>query len=312
MKKEWVWLRLGLGAALIVALVVGVGILGAQTPQPRPTLPGGQAGPSSYPSAGAMTPRAVGPLNEAYDGIGVVSMWLKSGHVKLEQDESGLLDQVKDLYRHAYQAYKEGCDRRAAELAMAANDGARGLLYVLSAESPKVEGIPTPPSMFEQGASYGTGTGRTPAGTGTPTLPPPGGGTTPPGGRAPGAAPAAQPGGVEAGQGAAMGVREIIREIRDRVGDIPANTTQGPGKQFLDASRHALERAEKCADERHYRRAFHFALAADSWSRVPEHLRRGETGIQPAPGGLDRQGRPGVNPTAPGTPPTGRPPSPGR
>jgi hypothetical protein len=213
-------------------------------------------------------------------------MWMKSGNVRLEQDEAGLLEQAKDLYRHAYQAYKEGRDRRAAELAMAANDAARGLLYVLSAESPKVEGIPTPPSMMEQGSSSS-------GGANLPQTPdrnrplPSGRGTTP---QPPGATPLPQAGGLEAGQGAAMGVREI----HDRIGDIPADTTQGPGKQFLDASRHALDRAQRFADDRHYRRAFHMALAAEAWSRVPEHLRRAETGTERTPGALDRQDRPGV------------------
>jgi hypothetical protein len=102
-------------------------------------------------------------------------------------------------------------------------------------------------------------------------------------------------------QSPAGGLREMIRDVRERLQDDGDEITQGPAKQFLDASHRALDRSQKALDGNNYRQAAQFAMAADSWSRVGECVNRAE---RP---GTGQGARPREGPS-----PAQRPPAPDR
>jgi hypothetical protein len=303
MVKQWLSFR-DLAALAVVVGLVAVLAVGAQAPTARPA-------PGTTGTYTDMAPRAIGPLNQAYDMIGAVTVWMRFDHEKLSSEHVGLLEQAKDFYKQGHKAFHEGQDRRATELALAASDAARGLLLMLSAKEPKIDGLPTPPTgMSDRDKAPRVPDGRfrepdrarpsdrapSPGGVPPPDRPPtpPGGGTPPAGGAPPrdrdsGDTPPrpgdrSGAGGPAFGRLASMGLSEFLREVRDQIDD--ASSTRGRGEQFIKAAREALEEAQKSSNEGHYRRAFHCALAAESWARVPEHLRRAETGSgSTAPGG---------------------------
>ncbi len=291
MKSRWLPIGLSLlaGAALLAThRTAGVDWLGArlhaQQPGVRPPDDRAPRPPQGRPpdagprSAGE---RVIGPLNHAYDQITFATVWMSSSQAKLSREDAGLLDQSKELYRKALTAYRAGQYRRAEGTALAAHDAARGVMHVLQATMPAVEGLPVPPLE---------------AGAGAPPPPPPGQPRPDPRDREPSAAPPrdrlapppprdreAPPPGVRERpmpdregvrrDGSAM-VRDAIREIRDELPDAAPGSPRGAGQPFVSAARRALDQAQRAADAGKNRQAIQFVMAAEAWSHVPEHLKR--------------------------------------
>lgn len=84
-------------------------------------------------------------LQKAYDALTEVSVWMNADRARPPRDLPKLFDRAKDLYRDAVKASRDDDDRRAAELALASHDAARGLLHALRADAPAVAGLPAPP-----------------------------------------------------------------------------------------------------------------------------------------------------------------------
>jgi hypothetical protein len=85
-------------------------------------------------------------LRKAYDALTDVASWTETGRARPPRDLPPLIDQAKDLYREAVRAAREDEMWRAAELAKAAHDAARGLVHALRADAPALRGIPAPPN----------------------------------------------------------------------------------------------------------------------------------------------------------------------
>ncbi len=173
---------------------------------------------------------------------------MNSRQAKLPKEDAGLLAQATDTYRSALQAYRAGQHRRAESAAWAAQVAARGVVHLLQANTPVVEGLPAPPM------------GPAPA-------------TPPPSGR------------VGTGNQGATMVRDAIREVGAELQDAALVSPRGPGRSFFDAARRALEQARKAAEGGNNRRALQFVMAAEALAHVPEHLRKAEGTSPSAPPG---------------------------
>jgi hypothetical protein len=335
MKSRWLPIGLSLlvGGALAVAnRTAGVDWLASRLHAQQPTIRSGDdrgpRPPQGRPGDGgprSLGERAIGPLNHAYDQITFASVWMNASQAKLSKEDSSVLDQSKDLYRKALQAYRAGQYRRAEATALAAHDAARGVVHVLQAHTAAVEGLPAPPLEADVGAPPPPRPGRDapppPRGREAPP-PPPRDRIAPPPPRDRAAPPAGDPdrsippqrGGARR-DGAGI-VRDAIREIREELQDGVQGSARGVGRQFVDAARRALDRAQKASDEGKNRQALQLVMAADAWSHIPEHLRRAEgpaRGTSPREPGLrepspdsrrdpirpSREGAPGRTPPPP-------------
>lgn len=304
MKRRWLPIGLSLlaGAALLAAnRTAGIDWLAsrlhAQQPAVRPgdTRPPrpGQPQPGD-PGSRGLSGRAIGPLNHAYDEITCAAVWMSSSQAKLSRQDSGLLDQSKDLYRKALQAYRTGQYRHAEGLALAAQDAGRGVVHVLQANTSAVEGLPLPPLEAEAGTPPPPRSGREvpPAARDRETAaprpadrvapPPPLRDRPVPQGGAQARPPLPDRGDARREDGARGGarVRDAIREVREELQEVAQGSPPAAARPFVDAARRALDEAQKAAGDGHHRRAIHFVMAAEAWSHVPEHLRRAEGGTR--------------------------------
>jgi hypothetical protein len=240
----------GLPAALLLllglALVVvseRAGRLAAEPPQ-LPSTP-------SKPEA-----RVAGLLNEAYDQLATVSVWMSSDQARLPRDDARLFEDAKEYYRAALQASnpRTGDLRRAETRGLAATDAARGLLFALAARAAPVVGLPSPPEL--------------PA----PEFGPPPSSTSDRSRTSPQE-------GKEVARAPAETIRDLMQNLNERFRQLPEGKTREEGGAFLEAGRRSLEQARKALDDGRNRQALQFALAAEAWSHVPEDLSRttGET-----------------------------------
>jgi hypothetical protein len=233
--------RYGLPAGLLLlGLVLAwaserAGRLAAEPPPPPGTLTGPEA-------------RVAGILNEAYDQLTTVSVWMSSDQARLPRDDARLFEDAKEYYRVAIQASspRSGDVRRAEALGLAARDAARGLLLALAARAAPVVGLPTPPDLPAP-ASGPREPGRTPL-----------------------------PEGKEVARTPVESTRDLIRDLDERLKTLSEGRPPEPGGAFLEAGRRSLEQARKASDDGKYRQAVQFALAAEAWSHVPEDLIRRE------------------------------------
>ncbi len=54
---------------------------------------------------------------------------------------------------------------------------------------------------------------------------------------------------------------------------------EGPGTQFLDASRDLYQKARRAYQDKDYARAAELAKGAEAWTHVGEHLQRAGVGL---------------------------------
>ncbi len=227
-------------------------------------------------------PDAGGALRAAYDGLRDVSVQTPAVRERALRGADGLFGQAKEIYRNAVQAQQGGDAGRARELAVAANDAARGLRYLLRGTLPAATDLPAPPTIDAP--------------------PPPAGrrGAVPP-------PPPANPGGPGEPWVAS---RELLRHTRDRIDSVADLTADGPGKQFLDASRQVYQLAREAYLAKDYSKAADLARAAEAWTHVGEHLQNGDNAdaaAPPLPGG--RTPPPPPPPGSLGEAPPPRPPA---
>jgi hypothetical protein len=81
----------------------------------------------------------------------------------------------------------------------------------------------------------------------------------------------------------------LINRLNEQYRQFPEERNREPGGAFLEAGRRALEQARKALDDGKNRQALQFALAAESWSHVPEDLGRTEAGPPPGIRGSIRE-----------------------
>ena len=103
-------------------------------------------------------------------------------------------------------------------------------------------------------------------------------------------------------QGPATAARDLLQRAYDRIADAGAGPDRGPGRDFLDASRRAYERARQAYLDRDYVRAAELARGAEAWTHVGEHLLRAE--------GADARVERDRRPPPPPPPGRGAPPPP--
>jgi hypothetical protein len=304
-----------LSAALLVVLGLVAGDLlasraTAQAPSPlqdrgtQKIEDRGQRGAESRPGPGleaGRIRRAAHPevlvasdLRHAYDTLAVASVWLSSGQAHLAKDDEPLVDEAKEFYRQAHQAYEKKEYPRSAELALAAGAAARGTVLVLFANTKPMSNMPEPPEAAISEPAPGLERAVTP----------------PPrrGGAAPGARPGERPAqsseqnadrpstpvgerGTAGAAGTREGERRIVRTPKERAEDLlrfvhrrlealkKSGSLKERGWSFVDAAYRAYEQAQKAFDEKEYSRAINLAWGAEAWSHVPEHLMQAE---QPA------------------------------
>lgn len=186
------------------------------------------------------------------------------------------------FYRAGVKAYPDD-PRKAAELAVAANDAARGLDHLRRASYQPVGGLPEPPAGFggppappdgpkgkeppKEDGPKGKGPKDGPKGKAPP--PPPL--KDEPKGKEPPAIPAAGP---PTGAEPWASALDALTRARDRItaaGEAPAG---GAARDFLDAARATYARGRTAYETGEYRTAGELARAAEAWSHVPEHLAR--------------------------------------
>jgi len=299
MKSRWLPVGVGLLAGVAFGVEWRSAGLHAQQTAPRagdvrpgddraPRPPQGRPGDVGPRNPGE---RAIGPLNHAYDQLTCATVWVSSSQAKLSREDRAVLDQAKDLYRKALNAYRMGQYRRAEATAIAAHDATRGVVHLLQANTAAIEGVPAPPLEADVGAPPPPRPGRDapPPPRSRETSPPPSDRVAPPPPRDRAAPPPGlkdrplppERGGARR-DGGGM-VRDAIREIREEVQEAGKGAQRGAGHTFVDAARRALDQAQKAADDGKNRRAIQFVMAAEAWSHVPEHLRRAEGATSTAP-----------------------------
>jgi hypothetical protein len=192
--------------------------------------------------------RGPDPLRLAYDTITLVSVWMSAPQAKLPEDWARFVDQAKEYYRNAHATYQKGDYRRAAELALAANEAARGVLQVLRANAAGVTGLPAPPE---------------PA-------------TAPPAGERAREGAAPPRGGREGSERAAADpVAEMLRYVRQGLDQAARDGTgRESGQAFVDAGRKVYEQARQAYQGGDRSKAVELAMGADAWSHVSYHLNR--------------------------------------
>ncbi|HEX4607862.1 MAG TPA: hypothetical protein VH092_06635 [Urbifossiella sp.] len=187
-------------------------------------------------------------LRKAFDALTDLTQTLPAGKAS-----AGLLEQARVYYRAAVRAYPDDAPR-AAELAKAANDAARGLEHVRRADARPAAGLPEPPEpagVGFVGKEYGKGK------AGKDDGPKAKFGPAFPGERGP--------------WSEALDELTKARDVLAGVG--PAG---GPGADFLAAAKGTYSQARTAYESGEYRRAAELARAAEAWAHVPEHL--GEAG----------------------------------
>ncbi|HVC92638.1 MAG TPA: hypothetical protein VND64_03060 [Pirellulales bacterium] len=202
------------------------------------------------PPPGSPGPR--GPrghhLRQAYDTLSEVALLMRDEREL--NTYAGLFNEAKEFYRSAHQARLSGDDFRSGELAVAANDAARGLRHWLGATLPPATDLPLPPDD-EPG-------------------PPPGRGP-----RGPEA--------VGAEDDPAFHSRELLSRARERIVEAQnESAADGAGRQFLDASRRVYEEARTAYIAEDYPKAAELGRAVEAWTHVGEHLLRAEEGTATA------------------------------
>jgi hypothetical protein len=234
-----------LGLALVV--VSGrAGRLAADPLQPPSTPPRPEA-------------HVAGLLNEAYDQLATVSVWMSSDQARFPRDDARLFEDAKEYYRAALQANnpRTGDVRRAEARGLAATDAARGLLFALATPAAPVVGLPSPPDL--------------PA----PEIGPSPSSTPDRSRRSPQE-------GNEVARPPGETIRDLMQNLNERLQLPPDGKTPEEGGAFLEAGRRSLEQARKALEEGKNRQALQFALAAEAWSHVPEDLNRWEGTAPPA------------------------------
>lgn len=183
--------------------------------------------------------KAAKDLRKAFDTITDLSQTGTGG-----KESTRVLDHAKRIYREAIKVY--GTDpRRAAELAAAANDAARGVGHLNRANARPVAGLPEPPAETDRPGG--------PKGKGPPAW--------------------------NAGAGAEPGpwseALEGLANARERLSGMElAVPPTGPSRDLLDAARSVYEQARTAYEAAEYRKSAELARAAEAWSHVPEHLVR--------------------------------------
>src|SRR5262249_54061175 len=176
-------------------------------------------------------------LNEAYDQLMTVSLWMSSDQAHLPREDGRLLDDAKEYYRSAIQANSPRIanGRRAEALGLAATDAARGLLLALSARAAPGVGLPPPPDRM------------------APSLSPPRPSTREQIRTFP-------PEGKETVRTPAESTRDMIRDVTERYRQFPESRFREQGGAFLESGRRSLDQARKALDEGKVRQAMQLAL----------------------------------------------------
>lgn len=194
--------------------------------------------------------KAIKDLRKAYEIISDLSQGPNEGR------ESGrMLDYAKRFYREAVKAYPDD-PRRAADLAAAANDAARGLEQLRRASIKPVAGLPEPPTeaVGPPGGPLGGPKGKGPAPKGPPQLNAP----------------------QDAEPGPWSESLQSLSVTRDRLSGLDTTTAvNGPSRDVIEAAKATYDQARKAYESGDYRKAGYLARAAEAWSRIPEHLVRG-------------------------------------
>jgi hypothetical protein len=258
-----------IGALTLTTVVASLGI-GVALTQPPPGPEGGRPpGP----------PRGHGEkMGETYDRISLLSLCLGTERAKLTREDVRLFEPVKELYRSAIKARQDGDGRRADEMALAANDAARGLVYALSASNPGPEALPLPPESPPPPLERGRDDPPPPKGKAPPPpkgkdAPPP-----PPPGKEGDEPPPPPPGaGRDAPPSPEESARMAVRRLRDRPDDRrDVDTSRELSRPFVEASKRAADAAQGAFHDKDYRKAIEWARAAEAWSNVSEHLARAQ------------------------------------
>lgn len=190
--------------------------------------------------------KAAKNLRKAFDGITDLHQSPVTG-----KEAARALDHAKRFYREAVKAYPDD-PRRAAELAVAANDAVRGVEHIRRATAKPVPGLPEPPAEF----------GPPPKGKG---LPPPDAGPT-------------------ADRGLWSDALDALTVARGRLTWVDGGVSAtGPSRDFLDAAKAVYAQARTAYEGGEYRKATELARAAEAWSHVPEHLTRAGWEVAAAP-----------------------------
>jgi hypothetical protein len=100
-------------------------------------------------------------LLRAYDVLTEVAVWTKSNQGHLPEHMAKMFDEAKQYYRESHKNFTSGNSQRGVELAMAASDAGRGLLFFMHATTPPLTDLPKPPQAAEGASSSGT-PGKTP------------------------------------------------------------------------------------------------------------------------------------------------------
>jgi hypothetical protein len=239
--------------------------------------------------------RAGDHLAQAYDSLTVAGLCERGEGRQTDKETSRLLNSSREFYRTAHKAYKDGDYERADETALAANDSARGVLFMLKGSAGKQADLPLPPVVGRMGPPPPRGDRPPPPPPrGDREAPPPPRGDRPPppprGDRD--APPPPPPGGPGAAREPGAAATDAIRRATDRLDAAPADG-KGPGRAFLDAARKSLDQAKQAQKDGDFFKAIDQARAAEAWSHVEEHLQRadGAAGDRPAPR-EDRRERP--------------------
>ncbi len=217
-------------------------------------------------------------LGQAYDALTIAGLCERSEGKQTD----GLLKFACEFYRTAHKAYHDGDYERAAETALAANDGARGILYSLKANAGQSAGLPLPPAVAPMGPPRGDREGPPPPRGDRPAprteegAPPPprrGGGEPPP-----------PPGGPAAALEPVAAANDAIKHAMDRLENAPDDAKE-PGRTFLHAAHKSLDLAKQAQKNGDSFKAVELARAAEAWSHVEEHLHRadGPNGDRPPP-----------------------------
>lgn len=190
--------------------------------------------------------KAAKDLRRAFDGITDLAQDPVAG-----KEAAQASDHAKRFYREAVRAYPDDA-RRAAELAVAANDAVRGLEHLRRANAKPVPGLPEPPAEF----------GPPPKGKG----PPP---------------PEAGPATDRGPWNEALDALTVARErLTGADGGVPVT---GPSRDFLEGAKGVYAKARTAYETGEYRKAAELARAAEAWTHVPEHLTRAGWEVATAP-----------------------------
>jgi hypothetical protein len=184
--------------------------------------------------------KAAKDLRKAFDKITDLSQLQIAG-----KEATRAFDHAKRFYREAVKAYPDD-PRRSAELAIAANDTARGLEHLNRASLKPVAGLPEPPADFDR-------TIGGPKGKGPPAW--------------------------NAGVGAEPGpwtesLEALAAALEQLTGWDASTPVNGPARDILDAAKAVYGQARTAYESGEYRKATELSRAAEAWSHVPEHLNR--------------------------------------